>query len=120
MTMAGFKPIPGETPIDPSGLRDKSIKTRRQLNEAEGRNIAGAVYKYLLGTPTRKVAPFDFIWSLHLHREMFGNVWEWAGQLRTSNLNLGSDWGQVETQLYSLFKNLPYWNDLSLIEQAAR
>lgn len=35
--MGGFKPIPGETPIDPSGLRDKSIKTRRQLNEAEGR-----------------------------------------------------------------------------------
>ena len=52
--MAGFKPILGETPIDPSGLCDKSIKTRRQLNEAEGRNITDAVYKYLIGTPTPK------------------------------------------------------------------
>lgn len=118
--MAGFKPIPGETPIDPSGLRDKSIKTRRQLNEAEGRNIAEAVYKYLIGTPTPEMAPFDFAWSLHLHAEMFGKVWQWAGQLRKSNLNLGSDWGQVEPQLFSLFKDLSYWKDASLIEQAAR
>ena len=52
--MVGFKPIPGETPIDPSGLRDKSIKTRRQLNEDESRNIADAVYKYLIDTLTPK------------------------------------------------------------------
>lgn len=30
-----WKPIEGETPIDPSGLKDKTIKTRRELNAAE-------------------------------------------------------------------------------------
>ena len=108
MTKAGFKPIPGETPIDPSGLRDKQIKTRRQLNEAEGRNIADAVFKYLIGTPTAEMAPFDLAWVLKLHEEMFGNVWEWAGELRKIDLNLGVAWHQVETQLYSLLQNVPY------------
>ena len=76
--MAGFEPIPGETPIDPSGLRDKSIRNRRELNEAEGRNIAEAVFKYLLGGLNPETAPFDLVWSLKLHEEMFGNVWEWT------------------------------------------
>jgi fido (protein-threonine AMPylation protein) len=118
--MAKWGPIHGETPIDPSGLRDKSIRTRRQLNEAEGRNIADAVYKYLIGTPTPDMAPFDLAWALKLYEEMFGKVWEWAGVPRKIDLNLGVAWQHVETQLYSLFLNLPYWKDMSLIEQAVR
>jgi len=118
--MAGFEPIPGETPIDPSGLRDKSIRNRRELNEAEGRNIAEAVFKYLLGGLTPEMALFDLVWSLKLHEEMFGNVWVWAGTLRRRDLNLGIPWHQVETQLYDLFLKLPYWKDMSLAEQAAR
>jgi len=118
--MAGFEPIPGETPIDPSGLRDKSIKTRRQLNEAEARNISEVVYKYLIGIPTLEMAPFDLVWVRKLHEEMFGKVWEWAGEIRRIDLNLGVAWHQVETQLYSLLQNLPYWKAMSLIEQAAR
>jgi fido (protein-threonine AMPylation protein) len=118
--MPEWEPILGETPIDPSGLRDKSIKTRRQLNEAEGRNIAGAVYKYLIGAPTHTMAPFELSWALTLHEEMFGEVWEWAGIPRKINLNLGVAWHQVETQLYNLFLNLPFWKDMPLIEQAAR
>ena len=31
--MPEWKPIPGETPIDPSGLRDTSIRNRKQLND---------------------------------------------------------------------------------------
>ena len=118
--MVEWEPIPGETPIDPSGLRDKNIKTRRQLNEAEGRNIARAVYKYLIDTPTPAMAPFDLTWALKLHEEMFGKVWEWAGRPRKIDLNLGVAWHQVETQLYALLLNLPYWKGMPLIEQAAR
>jgi len=118
--MAEFVPIPGETPIDPSGLIDRNIRNRRQLNEAEGKNIAEAVYKYLLGEVTPEMAPFDFVWSLELHREMFGQVWQWAGKTRQLDLNLGVTWQQVEQKLYSLFQDLPYWKDMDLVEQAAR
>ena len=118
--MVEFTPIPGETPIDPSGLINRSIRNRRELNEAEGKNIAEAVYKYLLGDLTTEMVPFDFSWALELHREMFGLVWQWAGKTRQIDLNLGIGWQQVEPQLYSLFQNLPYWKDTDLIEQAAR
>ena len=118
--MAAWRPISGETPIDPSGLRDKSIGNRTQLNAAEGRNIAEAVYKYLIGAPSDAMAPFDLAWFVKLHAEMFGEVWEWAGTTRQSDLNLGAPWHQVETQLFSMIKDLEYWREMPLLEQAAR
>jgi Fic-DOC domain mobile mystery protein B len=118
--VAAWKPIPGETPIDRSGLRDRSITNRRELSAAESRNIADAIYKYLLGALTPDAAPFDLVWALKLHEEMFGKVWDWAGVTRKIDLNLGVAWHQVESQLYSLLLNLPYWKDMPLIEQAAR
>jgi fido (protein-threonine AMPylation protein) len=118
--MGEWAPIPGETPIDPSGLRDPRIRTRRELNEAEGRNIADVVFKYLIAMPTPEMAPFNLSWTLSLHREMFGKVWDWAGTLRKVDLNLGVPWPHVETQIYSLLLDLPHWSHLSLVEQAAR
>lgn len=85
----------------------------------EAKNILKAVQKYLYGKPTTRTARFDFAWALRLHREMLGDVWKWAGQLRTKPLNLGVPPAQIETQLYELLKNLPFWNDLPLFEQAA-
>jgi fido (protein-threonine AMPylation protein) len=115
-----WTPIPGETPIDPSGLLDPSIQNRRQLNAAEGRNIASAIFTYLLGELTPELAPFDFVWGLQLHREMFGQVWSWAGKTRKIDLNLGVPWTQVEAKLFDLFETIPYWKPMPILEQAAR
>ncbi len=101
--MAVWNPIPGETPIDDvSGLKIKGITTRRELNAFEAENIQRAVLKYLSRKPMRRSARFDFVWSLKLHREMFGNVWRWAGQTRKSDTSIGVPWGQVDAMLYSL------------------
>jgi len=63
--------VPGETPIDPSGLRSPDlITTRRELAAAEARNINEAFLKYLAAKPTTRSAPFDFDWFLELHREI--------------------------------------------------
>ena len=118
--MVEWRPVPGETPVDPSGLRDRSVTNRRELNAAEGRNIADAVFKYLIGTPTPEMAPFDLAWLLRLHGEMFGRVWMWAGTLRKTDLNLGVPWHQVETQLFGVIQDLPFWKAMPLVEQAAR
>src|SRR5262249_15141061 len=67
-----------------------------------------------------KTAPFSFSWALQLHQEMFGDVWQWAGVLRTVDLNLGVPWQHVETRLYDLLESVKYWTDMPLIEQAAR
>lgn len=119
--MAGWQNLPGETPIDDvSGLKIKGIWTRSQLNDVEAKNITRAVIKYLARKPTRRSARFDLSWCLRLHKEMFGQVWKWAGQLRTCNLNFGVPFHHVEAQLYNLLADLPHWVEegAPLIEQA--
>ena len=115
-----WRPIPGETPIDPSGLRDRSITTRGELNRAEALNIRKAFLKYLAATPTKRVAPFDYAWLLRLHKEMYCDVWEWAGQLRQRNLNFGVAWRQISEQVFDLTQALLSWGDRPLLEQAVR
>lgn len=120
--MAFGSKIPGETPIDPSGLKNKSITNRRQLNIAEAENIRHAVVKYLASRPTPKIAPFDFFWLQKLHEEMFGDVWQWAGKIRERDLNLGIHFHQIRGELFSLVEDLPTWSGfgISMAEQAAR
>ncbi len=118
-----WAPIPGETPIDPSGLRDRSIGTRAELNKVEAENIRKAYVKYLTAKPTRKYAPFNYDWLFRLHYEMLHEVWEWAGKPRTRELNIGVTWSDVPQQLGALVLDLETWcesSQVSLIEQSAR
>lgn len=114
--------IPGETPIDPSGLRNRSITNRRELNVAEAECIRKVYVKYLAVTPTSKMAPFDLCWCQKLHQEMFGDVWQWAGQFRSHDLNLGVPFHCISETLLGLLQDLVHWSDYNMdwIEQAAR
>jgi len=116
-------PIPGQTPLDDvSGLRIKSIRTTGELNAAEAENIRKAVIKYLATRPTARAARFDVAWLLRLHKQMFGDVWMWAGTLRTGQTNIGSAPHQIETDLHNLMADLEVWkkSGMPLAEQAAR
>lgn len=115
-----WKPKPGETPIDPSGLLDKSIKTRVQLHVAEAENIRKPILKYLASKPSAKLAPFNYDWLLRLHGEMFDEVWEWAGKVRTCNLNLGVPWELIGQELGGLCMDIDIWEPKPerLIEQS--
>jgi Fic-DOC domain mobile mystery protein B len=112
----------GETPIDVSELKRKGIHTRAELHRAEAENIRKAVVKYLAAKPSRRSAPFTLFWAKRLHREMFGEVWKWAGEFRQENLNLGCEWHQVPMQLQALLYDLLFWEAQgnALLEQAAR
>ncbi|MEO2018954.1 MAG: mobile mystery protein B [Fuerstiella sp.] len=112
---------PHSTSFDPSGLKDKTIRTRSQLVAAEARNIAKALRRYTLSRPSKRLAPFDFSWALKLHRQMFDDVWEWAGQLREKDLNLGVNVHQINEELYRLLDDRPHWHEFGWppIEQAA-
>lgn len=117
-----LEPIPGETPIDDiSGLKIKGITTRAELNIHEAENIRKVVVKYLGKKPSRRSAKFDLTWAKRLHKEMFGDVWVWAGTFRTCNTNIGVPWEHVETCLYTLLGNLPLWGEsgIELLDQAA-
>ncbi len=120
--MKAWEPLPGETPIDRSGLKRKGINTRAELNRAEAENVRKAVVRYLAAKPSRRSAPFTLTWVKRLHKQMFGDVWSWAGEFRRENLNLGCDWHQVPMQLQALLDDLAYWEGQGdeLLEQAAR
>jgi Fic-DOC domain mobile mystery protein B len=117
-----WETLPGETPIDVSGLRIKGIGTRAELNRAEAENVRKAVVKYLAAKPSRRSAPFTLTWVKRLHKQMFGDVWSWAGEFRRENLNLGCDWHQVPLQLQALLDDLAFWEGqgVGLLEQTAR
>lgn len=116
-------PVPGQTPLDDlSGLVDRTIRTRQALDAAEAHNIRRAVVKYLAARPNRRTAPFDDRWLCRLHAEMFGDVWAWAGQIRTRELNLGSRPADIRIHLHELLADLAAWgsSDMPLHQQAAR
>lgn len=115
--------LPGETPIDDaSGLRVVGITTRKQLSLHEAQNIRKTLTRYFANELTPTIAPFTSSWALSLHDEMFGEVWDWAGQIRTSNTNIGIPFYLVQEQLHNLLEDLKSWNGagMDLVEQAAR
>lgn len=93
---------------DLSGLKVRipGISTQ-QINRLEAENIARAIQKYLFSKSRRKYL-FDLPFCLKLHKEMFGNVWNWAGQVRTSNLNLGSPAHSIHQDLFILQRDLEH------------
>jgi hypothetical protein len=69
LIMPAWQPIPGETPIDPSGLKILGVTNRRELNIVEAENIRKAVVKYLAASPSERTAPFDFGWCVRLQSQ---------------------------------------------------
>lgn len=107
------QPIDDATPLDDaSGLKLSKNKsyTLKEIYVKEAENIASAVLKYLSAEPSTKEAPFSYEWLLELHREMFGNVWEWAGKLRQCELSIGIKAYLISTELKKLVDDIEYWD----------
>lgn len=122
--MKDYSHIPGTTPLDDiSGLKKKFIRTREQIFEAEFENTSNAIFKYLSQKPSKRTAPFNLLWIKKLHKEMFGDVWNWAGKIRKTEKNIGLKipLHQIEVELQKMLDNLFAWQKggMDLIEQAA-
>ena len=88
-----------------AGLKLAHITLRQELNEVEQQNIALAM-SWAFG---RKHNPVREPFGRGLHKRMFGEVWAWAGDYRTSNKNLGVEQGLIVPRLYEVFDNAGYW-----------
>lgn len=113
---------PGATPLtaeDLEGLLPRYITTRRELNDAEFKNISDASKIYLL---SRKKIQFILGNLYKIHKEMFGNVRAWAGKKRKTNKNIGVDKAQINIEMKKLIDDLQYWLDhkMDTIEISAR
>ena len=97
------------TPEDRAELRLNWITTRQELNEAEQANIASATVWAHQTIARHDVMEAHYL--LELHRRMFGEVWGWAGRYRTHNVNLevSSDWPQIEVNCHALLGDVRHW-----------
>ncbi|MBD3795815.1 MAG: mobile mystery protein B [Epsilonproteobacteria bacterium] len=110
---------------DISGLKLDTSKpyTLEEIYFYEAKNITKATIKYFSKVPDKKIAPFSFEWFLELHKEMFGDVWDWAGKLRQVELSIGFKAYQVSIELKKLIDDLAFWEknkSFSTIEIASR
>jgi Fic-DOC domain mobile mystery protein B len=93
------------TPEERDALIPSHITYRRELNEAEQENIYRAQDWAL--ARRRELLTETFVKDLHAR--MFGDVWRWAGQCRTSERNLGIPHYEVPTALRQLLDDAKTW-----------
>lgn len=128
MSLRHIGPEPsGTMPIDYedlAGLIPDFVANREDLNTVEFENIAKALpwaYERARRDGPEGVLYYGFM--LDLHRNMFGDVWRWAGTLRQRLADIGGDPTQIVMQSQSLFGDALLWHGESLFradELAAR
>ncbi len=102
----------GETPLDDiSGLKIHGITTRSELDSVEAENILEAFLKYIMSPEQIRSVVFDTQFLQQLHREMFGNVWSWAGEFRTTQTSIGIEAINIRQALYQLMDDLKFWEE---------
>lgn len=117
----------GATPgDDESGLIPGSPTDRLARNAVELEAIANAYDKHLFRARRKKRgdAWLTEAYVHQVHHDMFGSIWDWAGQYRRVQLNIGILWHQIPEQVRLLLDDFRYWNsfDSSMpeLEIAAR
>lgn len=100
---------PGATPLSPEtrkGLIPDYINNHGQLNQLEQQNIENAVIWLEKKKPVNVLEP-GFIYELH--RQMFKEVWKWAGSGRKDETNIGVPKHQIATNLAQLLGDVKFW-----------
>lgn len=110
----------GQTPFDEDelrGLRLTHVATRGDLNAAEQANIvAGRTWAT---ARTRTIDQIlDDVFLRRLHREMFRQVWTWAGKYRKRNPNIGIDWQGIGEAVRNLCEDAKLWCAASAADAA--
>lgn len=93
------------SPEDQKGLIPSYIATRGDLFDAEQRNISQA----LLRRPPHTEELLDDKYLRDLHDAMFGQVWNWAGQYRTRETNIGIEPAQIAVAVRTLVDDAIWW-----------
>lgn len=102
----------GATPFEPEekGGLIPDLRTREELNDWEQNNILEAE-RWLF--PTRRsldrVVTPKFV--RRLHEKMFEHVWEWAGQFRTTERNIGINPTKISVECRKLCDKAGFWLD---------
>jgi len=88
------------------GLKFKHITTRGELDELEQSNIQSGLL-WLERRRSRDILDSQFL--RQLHKQLFGDVWTWAGTFRTREKNIGIDPVMIGVELQRLLDDARYW-----------
>lgn len=110
LTDLGEEP-PGATPLEEEelvGLKQSWITTRGDLNEAEADNILSGQNKW-----TKRRNTLDRILDdktvRDVHKDLFGQVWGWAGTYRRTEKTIGIDPVYINVEVRNLVEDAKYW-----------
>ncbi len=107
--------IPGETPLteeDLLGLKLPLVNNRAQLSAVEGPNILSAKQWALKSRRSRLPEMLTVEYMQELHRRMLGDVWQWAGKIRSIQLQnaFASAVPYIRSDLQGLYHDaMEYW-----------
>jgi Fic-DOC domain mobile mystery protein B len=101
----------GQTPLDEEekeGLLIPTVTTRRDLDEFEQLGVEKA-NEWLLARKlsVNKILTEEFVKDLH--KRMFYDIWEWAGEFRKTNKNIGVDKFTIGIELKNLLDDCNHW-----------
>jgi Fic-DOC domain mobile mystery protein B len=112
MVQSSFGPEDNDaTPLlheDLLGLIPRTIATRGELNFAEAANIATCLRQYSIRQLNLSVV-LDDLFVRNLHRDMFGQVWDWAGKYRTRETTIGIDPVRIASGVLNLMGDAKVW-----------
>lgn len=110
LTDLGEEP-PGATPLEEEeleGLKQSWITTRGDLNEAEADNILSGQSKWT-NRPNKLDRILDDKTVRDLHKDLFGQVWSWAGTYRRTEKTIGIDPINISVEVRNLVEDAKYW-----------
>src|SRR5438105_8682887 len=107
--------VVSETPLTEQDLQEirlPLVKTRAQLSAVEGPNIVSGKQWALRSTRSRIPDMLSVDYLQELHRQMLGEVWQWAGQIRSTELQnaFASPVHDIRPQLATLYRDaVEHW-----------
>lgn len=120
-----FKVPEGATPIeDTSDLMADGLLTYQDLCAAEAENILKAINLHLKRRKNSNINWFTEEYIRKVHKDMFKNVWRWAGMYRISELNIGVPAHSIREEVAKLCQDVAFWNSnktgMPILERAVR
>jgi Fic-DOC domain mobile mystery protein B len=107
-----FQEPPDATPLDPAlrnDLLQTWITTRRDLNEAEQENIVKSVAWARRRRGAQAMDLLNDEYARTLHKQMFGDVWKWAGIYRQNELNIGIEPHRIPAEMPAALDDAHFW-----------
>jgi len=90
------------------GILIKTVTTQEELDELEQLNIERAI-AWTIGKKFKPATIFTEQFIKKVHKQMFGDVWKWAGSFRKSEKNIGIEWIKIGVELKYLLDDTTYW-----------